>query len=133
MPAGALLTFSSNPAPVNTVIPIVLLSVPASVPTGTGLRPQGYYSFEHLLIHNDLVRAYTMDQTGALSEAFAGATPAPTEQQTEAILTQYASNQVPILLQAGPRVGFSNWTFRGLHLYALGFMAPSRSNIQERT
>ena len=56
----------------------------------------GYYAFEHLLIHNDLVKAYGQDTTGALAEAFQAVSPAPDTNQLSAINKQYASATVPI-------------------------------------
>ena len=62
-----------------------------------GSVSQGYYGFEHLLIHNDLVQAFTnVIGYGALAEAFSGASPYPTESQWQFIIKNYQSVKVPI-------------------------------------
>ena len=56
----------------------------------------GYYNFEHLLIHNDIVRTYGSDDTGALGEAFASyVTPAPNATELT-VINSYSKKIVPI-------------------------------------
>jgi hypothetical protein len=64
---------------------------------------QGYLDFEHLLIHNDVVRAFGADQITALAEAFdqaspipnpAGVFPTPTSAQWSQLRTLYNSNLI---------------------------------------